>query len=282
MLDPSERIEAVTPAPDLLMFVTRSLRLSVAPTVIVVVIEPSMTWVGWLSTVWVVAAASRCRSWAVVELPSVTERVAAAVGQVLDLDAVAVGVHLGVDVARSARLMASTTSSTVWMFAFRRSSVSLVPPESVMMSVPWATPAPPLSAARLVLPEMAARCRSPPWMTPVPLAPAMPSRVAVVVPSWRIGGGEAALRAAAGVGQLDAVAGGVDRGHDADLGGGAGGGRVDRVDDVLERFGAGQIDGDAVARPVGQLQVAERARVPARRRGRRGARSSVRRGSGCR
>ena len=55
----------------------------------------------------------------------------------------------------------------------------------------------------------------------------------------------------------DAVAGRVDRGRDL------GGGGVDQVDDVAERFGRGQVDGGGAAVAVGDCDLAQRRRGPA-------------------
>ena len=82
------------------------------------------------------------------------------------------------------RLMVLTTSPTVCTVE-STISVTEAPKELVSVNVPWATPAPPLSAERAVFIETVCRCRSPLLTLETAPSTAMPSFVAVE--SWSPG-----------------------------------------------------------------------------------------------
>ena len=248
MLDPSLTIEAVTPAFSLLIAVTKVSSVSLLDRVMVWVVEPSMVWMSSL----VAGRWSRFRSAAVVESPSVTDIVPLPPPVSVRRMPSPVALRPAV-MPRPRRLMALTTSPTVCM-ELSTVSVAVLPVESVNLTVPSATPPPPLRLESSVFIETTRRCMSPLLTDVTAPSTAMPNFVAVVVPSLSLA--TIMLPAAAGgVVQLDAVAGGVDLGGDAHSGGVRW--LIDRVNDLLDRLRRGEVDRGRVAAAVGQVEIAE-------------------------
>ena len=89
---------AVAPAPAALISLTRSWSVSVELSVIVVTVEPLMAWVELaVDGRWWPAVPAGASWRPVVLLPSVTFSVPAAAGGVVEQDAVAGGIDLGLD-----------------------------------------------------------------------------------------------------------------------------------------------------------------------------------------